>query len=124
MKDAIKHITAAALLFVFVIGAPALVTAQKKNTGAAAAPSFGNANSITSQDMRDWLTFIASDELEGRDTPSKGLDIAARYIASHLANWGIQPGAGEGTYFQRFPLTKTKIDAAGTKLQINGEDFN
>jgi hypothetical protein len=126
MKNAIKHITAAALLFVFVIGAPALVTAQKKNTGAAAAPStnFGNANSINATELRDWLTFIASDELEGRDTPSRGLDIAARYIASHLANWGIQPGAGEGTYFQRFPLTKTKIDTAATSLQINGENFS
>lgn len=125
MKNAIKHITAAALIFVFVIGAPALVTAQKKTTGAAAAPTnFGNANSINATELRDWLTFIASDELEGRDTPSKGLDIAARYIASHLANWGIQPGAGEGTYFQKFPLTKTKIDTAATKLNINGEDFN
>ncbi|MEO5858552.1 MAG: M28 family peptidase [Pyrinomonadaceae bacterium] len=126
MKNAIKHITAAALIFVFVIGAPALVTAQKKNTGAAAAPSsnFGNANSINATELRDWLTFIASDELEGRDTPSRGLDIAARYIASHLANWGIQPGAGEGTYFQRFPLTKSKIDTANSSLQINGENFN
>jgi hypothetical protein len=40
MKNAIKHITAAALLFVFVIGAPASITAQKKiDKGAAAAPS-------------------------------------------------------------------------------------
>jgi len=126
MKNAIKHISAAALLFVFIIGVPAHVSAQKKtDKGAAAAPStFGNANSINATELRDWLTFIASDELEGRDTPSKGLDIAARYIASHLANWGIQPGAGEGTYFQRFPLTKTKIDTAATSLQVNGENFN
>src|SRR5215216_3984016 len=105
MKNAIKQITAAALLFVFVISAPALVTAQKKNTGAAAAPStFGNANSINATELRDWLTFIASDELEGRDTPSRGLDIAARYIAQHLSSWGLKPAGDNGTFFQKVPL--------------------
>jgi hypothetical protein len=125
MKDAIKHITAAALLLAFIIGIPASVSAQKKNDkGVAAAPNFGNVNAINAQQLRDWLTFIASDELEGRDTPSKGLDIAAKYIASHLANWGILPGAGEGTYFQRFPLTNSKIDPVNTRLELNGQLFN
>lgn len=63
MKTAIKHITAAALLFAFILGVPASVTAQKK---AAAAQNFGNVNAITAQQMSDWLTFIASDELEGQ----------------------------------------------------------
>ena len=39
-----------------------------------------------------YLTFIASDELEGRDTPSRGLDIAAMYIAQHLSYLGHQTG--------------------------------
>ena len=125
MKDAIKHITAAALLLAFIIGVPASVSAQKKNDkGAAATPNFGNVNSITANQLRDWLTFIASDELEGRDTPSKGLDIAAKYIASHLANWGISPGAGEATYYQKFPLTNNKIDPVNTRLELNGQSFN
>ena len=125
MKDAIKHITAAALLLAFIIGVPASVSAQKKNDkGAAATPNFGNVNSITANQLRDWLTFIASDELEGRDTPSKGLDIAAKYIASHLANWGISPGAGEATYYQKFPLTNNKIDPVNTRLELNGQSFS
>jgi hypothetical protein len=124
MKNAIKHLTAAALLFAIISGVPALVTAQKKSDkGAAAASTFGNVNSITQAQLRDWLTFIASDELEGRDTPSKGLDIAAKYIASHLANWGILPGAGEGTYFQKFPLKRSHIVASDSKLTANGQAF-
>ena len=125
MKNAIKHITAAALLLAFIIGVPASVSAQKKSDkGAAATPNFGNVNSITADQLRDWLTFIASDELEGRDTPSKGLDIAAKYIASHLANWGISPGAGESTFYQKFPLSNNKIDPVNTKLELNGQSFN
>ena len=124
MKNAIKHITAAALLLAFIIGVPASVFAQKKNDkGAAAAPNFGNVNAINAQQLRDWLTFIASDELEGRDTPSKGLDIAAKYIASHLANWGVSPGAGEGTYFQRFPLNHARILSTETRVKLNGQEF-
>lgn len=125
MKIAIKHITAAALLFAFILGVPASITAQKRNDkGAAAAPTFGNVNAITSHQLREWLTFIASDELEGRDTPSRGLDIAAKYIASHLANWGIAPGAGEGTYFQKVPLRQSKIIPETTKFEINGQQYD
>ena len=125
ITKAIKHIFAAALLFAFVLGIPAQLNAQKKNgSGAAATPSFGNVNSITARQLKDFLTFIASDELEGRDTPSRGLDIAAMYIAQHLASWGIQPAGGEGTYFQKIPLRHSKIDPAGTRLELNGQTFN
>ena len=125
ITKAIKHIFAAALLFAFVLGVPAQINAQKKNgNGAAASPSFGNVNSITARQLRDYLTFIASDELEGRDTPSRGLDIAAMYIAQNLASWGIKPAGGEGTYFQRFPLRHSRIDPTGTRFELNGQTFS
>ena len=87
---------------------------------ASAAKRFGNVDAINSKQMREWLTYIASDELEGRDTPSKGLDLAAKYIADHLSKLGIRPAGDEGTYFQKFPLKLTKVDPAGTKLDWNG----
>ena len=125
ITKAIKHIFAAAILAAFVLGVPGQLNAQKKNgSGAAASPSFGNVDSITARQLRDHLTFIASDELEGRDTPSRGLDIAAMYIAQHLASWGIKPAGGEGTYFQRFPLRHSKIDPSGTRFELNGQTFN
>lgn len=123
MKNAIKHVTAAALLFAFILSVPASITAQKKNKGAAAAPSFGNVDSITAAEMKDWLTFIASDELEGRDTPSRGLDIAAKYIAAHLSGLGIKPAGGDGTYFQKFPLKHERIVPQETRLEMNGQSF-
>lgn len=125
MTKAIKHISAAALLFVFVLGVPATLNAQKKDgKGAAAAPVFGNVDSITARQLKEYLTFIASDELEGRDTPSKGLDIAAKYIAGHLASWGIKPAGGDGTYFQKVPLRHSKIVADTTKFEVNGQQYD
>ncbi len=124
MTKAIKQFAAAALLITFILSVPASTSAQKKNgNGSASAASFGNVNGITARQLKDYLTFIASDELEGRDTPSRGLDIAAMYIAQHLSSWGIKPGGDNGTYFQRFPLRRNKIEAQGTRLQLNNQSF-
>jgi hypothetical protein len=43
--------------------------------------------------------FLASDLLEGRDTPSRGLDIAAEYIGAQFRAAGLEPGGDDG-YFQ------------------------
>lgn len=128
-----KKISALILVLLFVLGGiPVSTSAQAKNTKnkgsktppAPAKPDFGNIEGITAQQMKDYLTFIASDELEGRDTPSRGLDIAALYIASHLSRWGIKPAGDNGTYFQKVPLRLSKVDASGTKLDINGVSYN
>lgn len=58
---------------------------------------------ITEQELREHLTYIASDALEGRATYTEGLGLAAAYIAQHLDEWGVQPGGDNGTYFQRVP---------------------
>jgi hypothetical protein len=54
------------------------------------------------------LSFIASDELEGRATPSRGLDLAARYIASHLEFYGYEPAGEGGSFFQPIAVSRRK----------------
>ena len=54
---------------------------------------------ISDVSMRSNLTFLASDLLEGRGTPSRGLDIAAEYIAAQFSSVGLEP-AGDQGYFQ------------------------
>src|SRR5690606_34504440 len=44
-------------------------------------------------------SFLASDALEGRGTPSRGLDIAAEFIASQFRGAGLEP-LGDDGYFQ------------------------
>jgi len=58
----------------------------------AAAPGYGNADFIAEEELKIHLNFLASDQLEGRNLPSRGYDIAAIYIAAHLAEWGLKPG--------------------------------
>lgn len=123
MFNKFRKLAAASLILanlLFVVS----VSAQKSNGGGAASTGkHGNVEGITAKQMREWLTYIASDELEGRDTPSKGLDLAAKYIAEHLNKLGIKPAGDEGTYFQRFPLRQSKVVAKGTKLSFNGQQF-
>lgn len=106
------------------VAAPAAL-AQKSAKPAAkpSTPSFGNVDGISAKQLREYLTFIASDELEGRDTPSRGLDIAAMFIAQHLSSWGIKPAGDNGSYFQKIPLRLNKIDTDKTRLEINGQSY-
>src|SRR5579884_3962737 len=54
---------------------------------------------ISPDSLRGHLSFLASDRLEGRGTPSRGLDIAAEYIAAQFRRAGLQP-VGDDGYFQ------------------------
>src|SRR5438270_7787175 len=56
-------------------------------------------NHISADSLRGHLSFIASDALEGRNTPSRGLDLAAEYIAAQFRRAGLEP-AGDDGYFQ------------------------
>ncbi len=61
------------------------------------------AGHITANSLRGHVSFLASDALEGRDTPSRGLDIAGEYIASQFRRLGLEPGNGD-SYFQTVTL--------------------
>jgi len=74
--------------------------------------------------LRADLSFIASDELEGRDTPSRGLDLAARYLASRLQALGVKPGGDDGGYFQRFGTTRRTVDPAKATLTLGERTFS
>lgn len=90
----------------------------------------GGRESIAPQDLRAWLTYLASDELEGRSTFSEGLGLAAAYLAEHLRDWGVKPGGDHGSYFQRVavlgvrstPHSTVTVEVAGkTRTFKDGE---
>ena len=47
--------------------------------------------SITGKEAVTYLKFLTDDLLEGRDTASRGYDIAAHYAASMYELWGLEP---------------------------------
>jgi hypothetical protein len=81
------------------------------------------ANRITTAALREELTYIASDELAGRDTPSPGLEKAAEYIEQRLERAGIEPAGDGGTYRQTIPLQQYRRDPSATAAQFAGRNL-
>ena len=70
--------------------------------------------------MRKDITFLASDECEGRGVGTKGLELAAEYIAKQFKDAGLKPGGVDGTYFQPFPFSgSAELDGTST-LVLHG----
>ncbi|MEK6301556.1 MAG: M28 family peptidase [Acidobacteriota bacterium] len=72
---------------------------------------------ISAASMRGHLSFIASDALEGRATPSTGLDLAAEYIAAQFRRAGLEP-VGDDGYFQTAPFAVSETPMAGFELKL------
>jgi hypothetical protein len=81
----------------------------------------GPVEAITAAQLRDYLYFVASDEMEGRNTPSRGLDLTAKFIALNLSRWGFKPGGDNGTYFQKIPLQSRRLVAEETVATLGGQ---
>ena len=74
-------------------------------------------NRIDVAGLKRDLTYIASDELEGRGTPSKGLNMAADYIAEQFKKSGLKPAVGN-SYFQETEYTRGSL--SGTVRNVIG----
>jgi Zn-dependent M28 family amino/carboxypeptidase len=93
---------------------------SKSKKPAVSATAQRGVDTIAAAQLRDYLTFIASDEMEGRDTPSRGLDTTAKFLAMNLARWGFKPAGDNGTFFQRIELRRDRSDQSQTKVEYNG----
>jgi len=51
--------------------------------------------SITAKDSITMLTYVASDLMEGRDTATRGYQLAAEYAASLFSLWKLKPGGDQ-----------------------------
>lgn len=88
----------------FVLAQPASI---EKSAGAGYA-------SITANDLSAHLHFLASDELEGRETTFRGQKVAARYIASYFQKLELRPIGDNGTYFQHFDVEVSRLSEQST----------
>jgi len=75
-------------------------------TGLLADASHAAENAAASEArLRDSVTYLASDELEGRGVGTKGLNKAADFIAAQFAKAGLRTDLFNGTPFQHFEIT-------------------
>ncbi len=79
------------------------------------------AASIDVPALKAWLGYIASDELQGREVYTEGLGLAASYIANHLREWGVRPGAADGSYFQTVEVVGVRTASrSSVTVTVNG----
>jgi hypothetical protein len=118
-----RFLTALVLASLLVVTFPATYAqraADKTKKAPASTTIQRGVDTIAAAQLRDYLTFIASDEMEGRDTPSRGLDTTAKFLAMNLSRWGFKPAGDNGTFFQRIDLRRNRADTGQTKVEYNG----
>lgn len=76
-------------------------------------------NRISADSLRGHLSFLASDLLEGRATPSRGLDLAAEYIAAQFRRFGVEPIDDAGSFFQMSSVTVRERSMSDFRFVIN-----
>jgi Zn-dependent M28 family amino/carboxypeptidase len=59
---------------------------------------------ISQDRIRAHVRFLSHDLLEGRGTGQRGGDLAAEYIATQFALYGLKPAGDNGTYMQKVPM--------------------
>jgi hypothetical protein len=77
---------------------------------------------ISPTDLKEWLSYLSSDELQGRQTFTEGYGLAAAYIADHLREWRVKPLGDNGTYFENVKLKGYKVTRnSSVTVVANGE---
>src|SRR6266700_4774176 len=66
--------------------------------------AFAEMKAIDPEHIRAHVRFLSHDLLEGRGTGQRGGDIAAEYIATQFALYGLKPAGDKGTYMQKVPM--------------------
>jgi len=74
--------------------------------------------SISTHDLKMHMEFLASDELEGRNTGEPGLQIAARYLAVQARRLGLQPADPDNDFFQLFTILERAYDREHSQAAI------
>jgi hypothetical protein len=87
------------------------------------APVRAAADRITAEQLSKDLDYLASDELQGRNTPSAGFDRAAEYIAGRLTKAGLKPAGDAGTFLQHYTMVESRADTSAAWVEANGARF-
>lgn len=115
-----KNLLALFLLLTFILPSAALAqTAAVKITP----QERKMAEMITAAQLRDYLYYVASDEMGGRDTPSAGLDLTAKFIGTLLSRWGFKPAGDDGTFFQKMYVRRDTVDTEKSYIEVGGNRF-
>ncbi len=75
---------------------------------------------ITEEDLRADLFALAGDETRGREGGTLDEMSASAWLAQRAQEIGLEPAGDDGTYFQFFPLERSRV-SAGSRVSIGGK---
>ena len=123
---------ALAIPLVLVASLSAQSKRSKSRGGAHLPPTAINAmQNIRAESIEQQTRFLSHDLLEGRGTGQRGGDLAAEYIATQFALYGLKPAGEHGTYMQKVPMVGltpgadtrfTLVPASGQPLDLKPLD--
>lgn len=79
------------------------------------------AGDIREEDLRQHITYLASDELGGRLTGTEGEKLATQYVADAFKQMGLAPFGDDNTYFDNFDFTAGVALGEGNVLTLDGQ---
>jgi hypothetical protein len=100
------------LLLLLVFNTPHLAAQADLSVARAAA-------TIAPRDVVQRIGIISADSMQGRATPSPGLERTAEYVASEFKRAGLTPAGEDGGYLQRFGVIRWTIDTASA-VELTG----
>src|SRR4029077_13762768 len=106
LKLAVLLVLGGSVMVSQVAGQKKTVATAKLETNAVAMPD--------AEKIRAHVKFLSSDLLEGRGTGQRGGDIAAEYIGTQFALYGLKPAGDHGTFFQNVPIVSVHTLPATT----------
>lgn len=113
-----------AIIALFTVSAcgPARGTADATRNTLVDTPSIGTLDAVIAPaELEHHLSFLASDELRGREIGTDGIARAEAYIASQFEALGLEPVPGEDDYFLEFDLFEAGYDRQGSFVRFGAE---
>lgn len=71
-------------------------------------------SSITPEEMKAHVYYLASDMMKGRNTPSVELDSCAAYIAREFGAYGLRSIGADKSYYQTFNVQRARLSDPNT----------
>lgn len=111
-----KHCLALAALIPF---APFTLTLAAQDVATPTAQSIKTFEAgIDPAKIRAHVQFLSDDLLEGRYPGLRGGELAAKYIATQFAVYGLKPVGDNGTYFQNINFVGMKVQGDQTSMSL------
>ena len=76
---------------------------------------------INQKSVTATIAFLASDEMAGRDTPSREFDMAAAYVAARFRGAGLAGGGDDGSFFQTTNIATVRLPDSGISIQQDNQ---